>query len=692
MQQETNQFPDRDRRGVRKDDLIGRGRHSLHVDSNRDEGLRFQKLASQPMEWTGSSLSNGDRTHHRRRSRDVLLSPFKSVVRRLHRNSLSLSRDSSMDFELNRPLDVPLHNASPAPEPQLRVPEPYALNRGDQQQDDMDDDKDLHEHLSDTLSFKYPLPTDNANNNTSSNNNENNNKNEINKTSDNVPDKEAQGDDEINAVGENNVAKQTRFRQNTNFPVLVVQSLSKYTFKEDISGAELALRSLRNLSLDRGVHEILTSVGAIQATISAMDRFYLKSVTVLLLGLLFIADLSRGSKQNQLHIGQTGGLQLINRILLDTDIRDVYLLERACITLRTICAGSDYNAVLSGVCGSVEAVLKTMRRWKRYAELQERSLDILTTVVRDASENADIALDSGAVSEVLSTIRQYPKHLNVRVAAARTACELARASETAREDMGGAGIIDDLYQGLNTFNNDYEYTICASRCIRYLAFSTVNRTRIARTTLASTLVSKLSTAQNERRVVASILQALANITYDEQAGKSGAVQGQGTATLLSVLDTYRTDQMLCEAVCRVLRNASDGLGATKRLVARHGCISRVARVVRSHLRHPGIQEHGCAIFINLWPTHEMQVRAVSLDQHLVEGARLHATDEHVMRQINGLGRRLEKANPSCGRAALVYLSQSVDRRMYSKPFEESTQRNKPAENIAQSDDTAKRES
>lgn len=621
MQRPDDRIPDR-AEGKKPPVLRNNIRHSLNLDQRAQD-----RAVNTSVHGNGIRQSQGSIKGHRQRSsKEVILSPFRSVARRLSRNSWNTFREAS-SFEADSSAPIPFHNASTAPKPDLHEPEPTIIpdELYDPRQYPSEDDG-----LSDSVSEKYPPPDH---------------------------------DDYVNPTQKK---QQQQAAVSSNFPVLVVQSLSKYTFIEDISGAELALRSLRNLSIERSVHPLLTKVGSIRATINAMERFFDKSPTILRLGLLFLGDISRESLVNKKHIGENGGLQLINRILLDTRLADVHLLERACITLRTICANCDYNAVLSGVCGTVDAILKTIRRWKRCSELQERSLDVLTTVVRDASENAEIAMDAGAASEVLSTIRQYPNQLDVQVAAARAACELARACEAAREDMGGAGLLTDLHRGMLTFHNNDEYATCAARCIRYLAFSASNRVRIARTPLASTLVKCLLPWRDERRVIAAVLQALANVTFDEESGKSGVVQGGGTNALLGVLETYAEDEVLCEAVCRVLRNASDGTLPTKRLVGRHACVARVARVIRRHTTVAGIQEHACATLINLWPTHEMAIRASALDSYLVTASQCHTENVEVMRQINGLKARLERPNSTCGRAALLCLGQSLDRRLYSR--------------------------
>lgn len=587
-------------------------RHSLHVEyPAKDRLVRMATSPNDAYQSTGSL-----RSHARRTSKDVLLSSFRSVARRLSRTSWNSPRDPSASDPIT--MTGSFHNASTTPEPVLGVEplrgagEPYIDN----------------DHMSDTLSEKYPLPED------------------------------IENDDSENR------------EPNSSFPVLVVQTLSKYTFLEDERGCELALRSLRNLSIDISSHGLLTKVGGIRAALSAMERFS-TNMNIQQLGLLFLGDISRTSTSNKRHIGQNGGLQLINRILLDSESADVHVLERACITLRTICASCNYNAVLTGVCGTADAVLKTMRRWKRCAALQERCLDVLTTLVHDAPENASTVMDAGATSEILSTLRQYGKQLDVQISALRAACEIARSSEAARDDMGEAGILSDLLKGLQTFTNSSEYTTSAARCVRYLAFSGSNRARITRTSLASELVGRLEVWHGDRRVVAAILQALANVTYDEEIGKMNVVKGNGAAALLGILEAHASDGAVCEAACRVLRNASDGNIPTKRLAGRHGAINRVASTLRKHGGRVGVQEHGCATLINLWSTHEAQIRAAALETHLARASNCHAEEVDACQQIDGLRVLLARPSSARGRTSLLCLVPGAERRQ-AESEDEST--------------------
>lgn len=577
-------------------------RHSMQFEpSARERFVRISTTAHEARQSTGNL-----RSHVRRSSKDIILSSFRSVARRLSRTASSTQPRGSALVDATLPLPSLLHNASTAPEPVLGV---SPLKGAGEIDSDID-------HMSDTLSEKYPSPNEKG-----------------------------------------NLGAETK----SNFPILVVQTLSKYIFLEDEKGAELALRSLRNLSLDTTAHNLLTKAGSLRAALSAMERFT-TNVEIQSLGLLFLGDMSRGSLVNKQYIGQNGGLQLINKLLLDSQMADVRLLVRACITLRTVCAGSNFNAVLSGVCGTVEAVLKTMRRWKRCANLQERCLDVLTTIVHDAPENASMVMDAGAPSEVLSTIRQYGKEIDVQVSALRAACEIIRSSEAARDDMGEAGLIGDLQRGLQTFSENSEYTTSAARCVRYLTFSAGNRKRVTRSMLPMMLVERLNKWYEDRRVVAAVLQALANVAFDDEVGKEGVVRGRGTDALLNILDEFANDAAICEAACRVLRNASDGNMTTKRLVGRHGVVNRVASTLRTHSGRAGVQEHGCATLINLWETHEAQIRFVEIDSHLARVSHCYTSNEDLQKQVEGLRLRLARPSSVRSRGAFLCLMTSSDKR------------------------------
>lgn len=399
------------------------------------------------------------------------------------------------------------------------------------------------------------------------------------------------------------------------FPLLVVQALSKYTFLGDVGGAELALRSLRTLSIDVNEHTNISSSGGVRATLEAMGHFS-SNKNIQQLSILFLTDISRTSNANKLEIGQSGGLQLLNRQLLDENATDVDTLERACIALLTLCDDCEYNAILSGVCGTIDAVLKTMRRWKRHTTIQERSLDFLTTVLRDTPENATIMTDAGAVSEISSTIRQYASNLEVQVSAIRAACELARISEAAREDLGCSGLLEDVSTGLEMFDKNADYVHATSRCIRYLAISRENRMRFGNSALAGILLARLENWRRMRRVTLSILLALANITFDTDGGKTGAARGGGLQTLLITLEVYGGDETVVEAICRVLRNLSDGSGGTKRIVGRAGTIPRVGNAMKRYAENAGVQEHACAMMINLSDMYDTQIRNANLEKHL----------------------------------------------------------------------------
>lgn len=410
------------------------------------------------------------------------------------------------------------------------------------------------------------------------------------------------------------------------FPLLVVQALSKYTFLSDVGGAELALRSLRTLSIDVNEHINISKSGGVRATLEAMSHFA-RNRSIQQLSILFLTDVSRTSNANKLEIGQSGGLQLLNRQLLDENVADIDTLERTCIALLTICDGCEYNAILSGVCGTIDAILKAMRRWKRHAVLQERSLDFLTTVLRDTPENATIMTDAGAVSEILSTIRQYATNLDVQLSAIRAACELARISEAAREDMGCSGLLEDMSRGLKLFDKSADYIHSTGRCIRYLAVSHANRMRFGDSPLAGILLARLENWRRMRRVTLSILLALANITFDTEGGKTGAARGGGPQILLTTLEVYAGDDAVVEAICRVLRNLSDGSGGTKRTVGKAGTIPKVANAMKRHAENAGVQEHACAMMINLSDMYDAQIRYAGLEQHLENTlARFHHKD------------------------------------------------------------------
>lgn len=438
------------------------------------------------------------------------------------------------------------------------------------------------------------------------------------------------------------------------FPLLVVQALSKYTFLGDVCGAELALRSLRTLSIDVNEHRNISRSGGVRATLEAMSHFS-SNRNIQQLSILFLTDVSRTSSANKLEIGQSGGLQLLNRQLLDENIADIDTLERACIALLTLCDGCEYNAILSGVCGTIDAVLKTMRRWKRHAVMQERSLDFLTTVLRDTPENATIMTDAGAVSEILSTIRQYVTHLDVQVSAIRAACELARISEAAREDMGCSGLLEDVSTGLKLYDKSADYVHSTSRCIRYLAVSRANRMRFGDSPLTGILLARLENWRRMRRVTLSLLLALANITFDTEGGKTGAARGGGLQALLTTLEVYAGDETVVEAICRVLRNLSDGSGGTKRIVGRAGTIPKVANAMKRHAENAGVQEHSCAMMINLSDMYDSQIRYSGLEQHLENVlARLHHTDvsykqaEFLFRKLYGPTAAAEENGSSAG--------------------------------------------
>lgn len=430
-------------------------------------------------------------------------------------------------------------------------------------------------------------------------------------------------------------------QRHNSFPLLVVQALSKYIFLNDIGGAELALRSLRALSIDVNEHPVISKYGGIRVALEAMDHFPRKP-NIQQLAVLFLTDMSRTSNANKLEIGRSGGLQLLNKILLEENTSDPSILERVCIALRTLCDNCEYNAILSGICGTIEAVLKTMRRWKRNGTIQERSFDFLTTVLRDAPENAATMTDAGTVSEILSTIRQYSANLTIQVSALRAACELARVSDMAREHLGCSGLLDDIATGLKSFDENMDYIHSASRCIRYLAISRENRLRFGNSTITTLVLARMESCRRNRRVSVSLLLALANITYDSDRGKANAARGGGIQTLLSTMETHAGDVTVVEAVCRVLRNLSDSSVGTKRVVGRAGTILKVASVMKRHVDSAGIQEHACAMMINLTDPYEAQVRHAGLEQHLRDVCgKLHASDDSY-KQADYLYRRLYK--------------------------------------------------
>lgn len=521
----------------------------------------------------------------KRPSKDVLLTPFKSCLRGGHNSTFSIS---AMTEDDSIPIPDPVNRGAAA-----RATKQGSSNANQGLSPFSNNQMDI-DHFSDTLSDKYPSP----------------------EKSENDPNK-------------------------GHIAVLVVQTLSKYIFLEDAENVELAMRSLRNLSINTKEHVMIAKAGGIREALTAMERFPTK-ILIQQLGLLFLGDISRTSSGNKLHIGQSGGLQLINRILNDVETTDFALLERSCITLRVVCRGCEFNALLTGVCGTIDAVLKTMRRWKRSATLQERCLDCLTTIVHEAPENAVLMTDTGGTSEILLTIRQYSTDIDVQTAGLRAACEISKANEAARDNIGCSGILSDIGKGLDSFPNSGEYIIYASRCLRYIAFSASNRERIIRTSLHAVLVSRMEQWRTYREVTSSILQCLANVTFDSEEGKRTAARNGGITVILATLEAYQHDSAMCSNACRLLRNLSDGCVATKRVIGKHGTIARVIGVLQQHESDGATQEHGCAMLINLLVTSESQVRNAGLEKHLVLMQDVHATNERARKQIDFLLSKLQQ--------------------------------------------------
>lgn len=409
----------------------------------------------------------------------------------------------------------------------------------------------------------------------------------------------------------------------------------------DANALEQGLCSLRTISVDEGTRNLIGISGGIRAAIAAIAAFP-SNERLQEQGATFLADICQCSKANKLQVGHSGGMQIIVASMRNASHRSISLLEKSCETLQTCCDDCEFNQRLAGEVGGVEVILTAMRKGKEAVSLQEKCLRTLLTL---ATNNIKIVLliqEGGGVQEILAAIRQFSAIEAIQTAGIQLSLEILRQSDDIRCCLGNGGLIDDIERRLPQYSHSSRYVVSCCGCIRYLAFNSDNRARMAAGTIIPLLSRALQAWIVDERVVLSILLALGNTTFDCARAKHVAARDGGASTLVALLSQYANHTSIVEQTSRVLRNIADGKTNAKRHCVRAGAVSGLAKAMETLPGAAGVQEHAAAALLNLSSIQEGALRNTKLEEHVKRALLFHHGMPDAGRQLEHLQKVLDQ--------------------------------------------------
>ncbi|PXF46760.1 Armadillo repeat-containing protein 6 [Gracilariopsis chorda] len=400
----------------------------------------------------------------------------------------------------------------------------------------------------------------------------------------------------------------------------VIESLESDV--DDTRTLRSGISSLLNLCSDRDSRTCIGVSGGIKAAIEVM-RQNREDIAIQELGMRFLEEVCSSHFENKLQVGQRGGMQVILRNIRRGSNLTAGLFEGCCGALRSLCYECEFNQLLAASQRAAPLLADGLARWRNDVHALEECLHALYTLASKNTQNASMIRESGACATIVSVMEQYAAYLNIQTACLEVAQEVLIRNTASREDMGAAGFVEAIEGGLLKHTMAKKFIVLSCSCLRYLAFTSANRQRIAECAIMPLLTASLERWNKCVDVVVSILPAFANATYDNRRNKYAAARNGGVATLVSLFDIHESCSSICEYTCKVLRNVSDGTIQTKRQCVRQDGILGVTRAMKYHLQVEGVQEHGCAMLINLFDGFNHLIKEYQMEEHLCKVLEMH---------------------------------------------------------------------